>query len=186
MVELREQGIDIEVSVNLSALDLLEDDLPDYVASLLQEHNIAAAKLCLEVTESALMRDAEHSLANLHRFNRLGCALSVDDYGTGYSSLSQLKQLPVSELKIDKSFVLQLDQNKDDQFIVQSTIELGHSLGLSVTAEGVENEASGAILRSYGCDTLQGYFYSKPAPLPEFSLWVKNYLANVHSWSTNE
>lgn len=186
MVELREQGIDIEVSVNLSALDLLEDDLPDYVASLLQEHNIAAAKLCLEVTESALMRDAEHSLANLHRFNRLGCALSVDDYGTGYSSLSQLKQLPVSELKIDKSFVLQLDQNKDDQFIVQSTIELGHSLGLSVTAEGVESEASGAILRSYGCDTLQGYFYSKPAPLPEFSLWVKNYLANVHSWSANE
>lgn len=180
MVELRKQGIDIEVSVNLSALDLLEDDLPDYVASLLRENNIASSKLCLEVTESALMRDAEHSLANLHRFSGLGCALSVDDYGTGYSSLSQLKQLPVSELKIDKSFVLQLEQSKDDQFIVQSTIELGHSLGLSVTAEGVETEASGAILRGFGCDTLQGYFYSKPMPFPDFAPWVTAYLASVH------
>lgn len=107
----------------------------------------------------------------------LGVVLSIDDFGTGYSSLSQLKKLPVAELKIDKSFILNLDTNADDQLIVRSTIELGHTLGLSVTAEGVESMAIKQRLQDYGCDTAQGYLYSKPLPAAQFVDWIERHLA---------
>lgn len=160
------------LSVNLSALDLLDDDLPGYVQSLLTEKELPAQRLCLEITESAIMREAEKSLTNLERLRALGVSLSIDDFGTGYSSLSQLKKLPVEELKIDKSFILKLDQNEDDQLIVRSTIELGHTLGLKVTAEGVESAAIETKLLEWGCDRVQGFYYSKPLPLPEFLAWL--------------
>lgn len=121
------------------------------------------------------MRETEKSLLNLNRFKALGILLSIDDFGTGYSSLSQLKKLPVSELKIDKSFILNLAASEDDQLIVRSTIELGHTMGLSITAEGVESDEILVLLRQYGCDTAQGYFYSKPIPSAEFIMWVQNY-----------
>jgi len=178
---LLDEGIDITLSVNLSALDLLVDDLPQYLAEHLQIYRIPAEKLCLEITESAIMREAEKSLRNLKRFEALGVSLSIDDFGTGYSSLSQLKKLPVSELKIDKSFILNLDTSDDDKLIVRSTIDLGHTLGLSITAEGVETEAIKHLLKQYGCDTAQGYLYSKPLPDTAFVQWIHTYLAGLPS-----
>ena len=178
---LLDEKIKITCSVNLSALDLLVDDLPAYVAELLQSHKVPAENLYLEITESAIMREADKCLHNLRRLRDLGVTLSIDDFGTGYSSLSQLKKLPVSELKIDKSFILNLDTSADDQLIVRSTIDLGHTLGLSVTAEGVESEAIKALLKSYGCDTAQGYLYSKPLPAKDFILWVHQYLTELTS-----
>jgi diguanylate cyclase (GGDEF)-like protein len=178
---LLDEKIKITCSVNLSALDLLVDDLPAYVAELLQSHKVPAENLYLEITESAIMREADKCLHNLRRLRDLGVTLSIDDFGTGYSSLSQLKKLPVSELKIDKSFILHLDTNADDQLIVRSTIDLGHTLGLSITAEGVESEAIKALLKSYGCDTAQGYLYSKPLPAQDFIQWIHQYLAELES-----
>ncbi len=176
---LLDEGIDITLSVNLSALDLLIDDLPHYVAEHLESYRVPAERLCLEITESAIMREADKSLRNLKRFEALGVILSIDDFGTGYSSLSQLKKLPVSELKIDKSFIMNLDTSADDQLIVRSTIDLGHTLGLSVTAEGVESEAIKHILKQYGCDTAQGYLFSKPLPDKAFTQWIHHYLAGL-------
>lgn len=172
-------NLDIRLSVNLSAVDLLEDDLPDYIIYLLNTYHIPAEKLCLEVTESAVMREANKSLDNLYRLQAVGLVLSIDDFGTGYSSLSQLKKLPVSELKIDKSFILNMDTNADDQLIVRSTIDLGHTLGLSVTAEGVESAAIKDLLQVYGCDTAQGYLYSRPLPANAFNEWIRTYLAEL-------
>lgn len=178
---LLDEKINITCSVNLSALDLLLDDLPAYVAELLQSHRVPAENLYLEITESAIMREADKCLNNLRRLRDLGVTLSIDDFGTGYSSLSQLKKLPVSELKIDKSFILNLDSSADDQLIVRSTIDLGHTLGLSVTAEGVESEAIKELLKTYGCDTAQGYLYSKPLPAQDFIQWVHQYLSDLPS-----
>jgi diguanylate cyclase (GGDEF)-like protein len=177
--QLLDEKIKITCSVNLSALDLLVDDLPAYVAELLQSHKVPAENLYLEITESAIMREADKCLHNLRRLRDLGVTLSIDDFGTGYSSLSQLKKLPVSELKIDKSFILNLDTSADDQLIVRSTIDLGHTLGLSVTAEGVESEAIKVLLKQYGCDTAQGYLYSKPLPAKDFIQWVHQYLGEL-------
>ncbi len=182
IVQLRkmlDEKIKITCSVNLSALDLLVDELPAYVAELLQANRVPAENLYLEITESAIMREADKCLHNLQRLRSLGITLSIDDFGTGYSSLSQLKKLPVSELKIDKSFILNLDSNADDQLIVRSTIELGHTMGLSVTAEGVESEAIKTVLKQYGCDTAQGYLYSRPLPAADFTRWVHDYLEEL-------
>ena len=177
--QLLDEGIKLTCSVNLSALDLLVDDLPAYVAELLQVNRVPAKNLYLEITESAIMGEADKCLHNLQRLRDLGITLSIDDFGTGYSSLSQLKKLPVSELKIDKSFILNLTTSADDQLIVRSTIDLGHTLGLSVTAEGVESEEIKSLLKSYGCDTAQGYLYSKPLPARDFIQWVHQYLAEL-------
>lgn len=179
--KMLDKNINITLSVNLSSLDLLVDDLPDYVGELLLAHQVPARNLFLEITESAIMREADKCLHNLKRLESLGVILSIDDFGTGYSSLSQLKKLPVSELKIDKSFILNLDTSDDDKLIVRSTIELGHTLGLSVTAEGVETEAVKAILVSYGCDTAQGYLYSRPLPSEKFMQWVDEYFLGLAS-----
>lgn len=162
----------LSLSVNLSALDLMDGQLPDYIAGLLGEFNLSPGRLWLEVTESAVMQEAERSLDTMGRLQALGVVLSIDDFGTGYSSLSQLKKLPVTELKIDKSFVLNLDQSEDDQLIVRSTIDLGHTLGLSITAEGVESRAIEDLLVSYGCERGQGFYYSKPLPAAEFEQWL--------------
>ncbi len=169
------QGVELAMAVNLSAYDLSHDDLPNYVNDLLTEFDLSSNELILEVTESAVMEDPEQALNVLHRFKSSGIKLAIDDYGTGYSSLSQLTSMPVDELKIDMSFVLKLDQNKDDQAIVRSTIEMGHNLGLTIVAEGVENRASWAILEEYGCDKLQGYYICKPQSSSDFVKWFKDY-----------
>jgi len=177
--ELCASGLPLKMSVNLSAMDLLVADLPDYIAGLLHDGQVAPDHLCLEITESAIMREADKCLDNLQRLRDLGLIISIDDFGTGYSSLSQLKKLPVTELKIDKSFILNLDTSADDQLIVRSTIDLGHTLGLTVTAEGVETQAIKERLQDFGCDTAQGYLYSKPLPAKAFSEWLETYLASL-------
>jgi len=171
----RAQGLDLGVAVNLSAMDLMDADLPDFVQSCLRQHQVPAPRLILEVTEGALMRDVEYAIRMLHRLRAGGVRLSIDDFGTGYSSLAQLKRMPVDELKIDKSFVMQMTEESDDAVIVRSTIELGHNMGLSVIAEGVENDVSLGLLQRYRCDMVQGYFFSPPLDSGALVAWCRRY-----------
>ena len=171
--EWRRQGVDLGLAVNLSAMDLMDADLPDYLHDCLQRHGVPAHKLILEVTEGALMRDVEYAIRMLQRLRDGGMRLAIDDFGTGYSSLAQLKRMPVDELKIDKSFVMQLVDGSDDAVIVRSTIELGHNMGLSVIAEGVEDDNAMALLRSYRCDMVQGYLFSPPLEEGELLDWCR-------------
>lgn len=170
-VAWRTDGIPIAVGVNLSAHDFLRDDFVTHLARICESHGAEPSDLVLEITESATIFDVERSISYMDDLRGRGFKLSMDDFGTGYSSLSQLKLLPLDELKIDKSFVLALDSSKEDRQIVKSTIELGHNLEMRVVAEGVENDASLAILKQMGCDAVQGYFLSKPMPANKFVLW---------------
>ncbi|MGE0858594.1 MAG: putative bifunctional diguanylate cyclase/phosphodiesterase [Gammaproteobacteria bacterium] len=166
-------GLDVRVSINLSALDLADDELPAKLERALAAHDLAPRQLGLEVTESAVMRDPGTALAVLARLRAAGFGLAIDDFGTGYSSLAQLKRMPVEELKIDKSFVLHLTEDAEDAVIVKSTIDLAHTLGLKVVAEGVENQAAWHTLRHFGCDLAQGYFIAKPLPPAEFEHFLR-------------
>ena len=165
-------GLDVSVSINLSARDLMNAELPVYFAALLKTHGCRPDRICLEITESAVLDDPRHALDNLKRLEATGCKLSLDDYGTGYSSLSYLKRMPVCELKIDRSFVQNMVNDPNDTVIVRSTIDLAHNLGLRVVAEGVENEAILSQLCLLGCDQAQGYHFSKPVSAADFETWV--------------
>jgi EAL domain-containing protein (putative c-di-GMP-specific phosphodiesterase class I) len=156
------------VSVNLSARDLMDAELPARLDRILVAHGVPARAFCLEITESAIMDDPQRALSTLNALSAAGFKLSIDDFGTGYSSLAYLKQLPVDELKIDKSFVMGMERGEDDAKIVRSTIDLAHNLGLSVVAEGVENGAILARLAALDCDEAQGYHISRPVPVPDF------------------
>jgi len=169
----QDAGIDIIVAINLSARDLTNRRLPDQIGKLLETHGIAAQRIVLEITESAIMEDKDNAMAVLTALHKMGHTLSIDDYGTGYSSMAYLKALPVQEIKIDKSFVLNLATNKEDEILVRSTIDLGHNLGLKVTAEGVEDEESLNILNKYGCDTGQGYFISRPMTVEDIEAFYR-------------
>ncbi len=171
--EWREKGLDLAVAVNLSTNDLLNRELPGRLLKLLKAHDLSSTLLKLEVTESAIMHDMARALEVLDMLSAMGIALSIDDYGTGYSSLSYIKKLPVGEIKIDKSFVLNLAKSEEDNILVRSTIDLGHNLGLSVTAEGVEDAESVERLREYGCDVLQGYHIARPLPAQELEAFLK-------------
>ncbi|TDK28442.1 EAL domain-containing protein [Luteimonas aestuarii] len=171
----RREGVDLGLAVNLSAMDLMDADLPDFILDRLRRHGVPAGKLILEVTEGALMRDIDYAIRMLLRLKACGIRLAIDDFGTGYSSLAQLKRMPVDELKIDKSFVMQLAEGSDDAVIVRSTIELGHNMGLSVIAEGVENEAAMTLLRSYRCDMVQGYLFSAPLDADALLSWCRRH-----------
>ncbi|MCC4601976.1 putative bifunctional diguanylate cyclase/phosphodiesterase [Xanthomonas melonis] len=177
----RAQGLELGMAINLSALDLSDPGLPDYVRARLEQYAVPAQSVTLELTESALMRDVESALHMLHQLRSVGVRLSIDDFGTGYSSLAQLKRMPVNELKIDKSFVMQLAEGTDDAFIVRSTIDLGHKLGLSVIAEGVENDAALTLLRGYGCDMVQGYLYAPPLEQAALVAWCLRQLGTSAS-----
>jgi diguanylate cyclase (GGDEF)-like protein len=169
----RREGIDLTVAVNLSALDLFDSELPTFISGLLSEAALPPAKLLLEITESAIMKDAAYAQRILTDLKRRGICLAIDDFGTGYSSLAHLKRLPVDELKIDKSFVQNLSESaSDDAVIVRSTIELGHNMGLVVIAEGVETAESWRMLARLGCDMAQGYYMSPPLPAGEFGTWL--------------
>jgi EAL domain-containing protein (putative c-di-GMP-specific phosphodiesterase class I) len=168
-----DKGVELQVAINVSALDLDNEGFADQVAAVLQAHNINPVSLAVEVTESALMINPARSLRSLHRLRDMGISLAVDDYGTGYSSLAMLKSLPVQDLKIDKSFVLELTEGSDDAVIVRSTIELAHNMGLKVIAEGVENAVSLEWLRALGCDTAQGYFISRPIAALDLETWLQ-------------
>jgi diguanylate cyclase (GGDEF)-like protein len=171
------QHLMVQLSVNISADDLLDEELPGYIATLLANAEIEPQALCLEITESSVMKDEQQGHAMLARLKGIGLRLAVDDFGTGYSSLSQLKRMPVDELKIDKSFVLNLDHSDDDAVIVHSTIELGHNMGLEVVAEGVENRDALMLLESFGCDMIQGFLLGKPMSATELAVWARAWLA---------
>ncbi len=168
----RDAGLDIQIAVNVSAASLHHKPLPDKITELLQRYNVAADRLKLEITESAIMSDPGYAMILLTYLNKLGISLSIDDFGTGYSSLAYLSRLPVKCIKIDKSFVIGMLNNEDDEVIVRSTIDLSHNLRLTVTAEGVEHAETLEKLNAYGCDRAQGFFISHPLPAAEFTRWL--------------
>ncbi|GGX80905.1 hypothetical protein GCM10007160_05150 [Litchfieldella qijiaojingensis] len=169
------QGRPLQVAINVSAEDAMDDTLASHLLQMLDRYRLPTDRLGLEVTESTIMKEPELATRLLGELRRTGMALAVDDYGTGYSSLAQLKRLPVQELKIDKSFIVKLDEHGDDGIIVRSTIELGHNLGLKVTAEGVETAHSQALLKRLGCDYLQGYQISRPLSCDQVLDWLDDY-----------
>jgi diguanylate cyclase (GGDEF)-like protein len=160
----REDDIRLELSVNLSAKQLQQPNLAMEIAEVLKKTGLAPINLKLEITESVAMSDAEGMLARLHELKALGVKLAIDDFGTGYSSLSYLKRFPVDTLKIDRSFVSGLGQNAEDTAIVQAVVTMAHTVGLTVTAEGVETTEITDHLQGLGCDLAQGYYFAKPLP----------------------
>jgi diguanylate cyclase (GGDEF)-like protein len=166
------QGMEIPVAVNLSPRSLLDRQLPDIVADLLSSHGVPASFLKLELTESFMMADSGRSNAVLDSLSEIGVGLSIDDFGTGYSSLSHLKQVPIDEIKIDRSFVSAMNVNAHDRMIVRATVELGRNLGLRTVAEGVEDRETFDRLADLGCDEAQGYYIARPMPLEDFGRWL--------------
>ena len=157
------------ISINLSARNLHDETLPKQVARLIRHWKIIPEQICLEITETAMMADPEHARELLEELDRLGVKISIDDFGTGYSSLTYLKKLPVDEIKIDKSFVMNMNNSENDASIIRATVGLAHDLGLTVVAEGVENQASQDALKQMGCEIAQGYHICKPAPAEEIT-----------------
>ncbi len=170
--EWNQRGLRVLMSLNISAEDLHDIGLATRVSRLLAHYAVPAEQLIFEITESAVMANPDIALKVLHSLRACGISLSVDDFGTGYSSLAQLKRMPVQELKIDQSFVRELDDASEDSVIVRSTIEMSHSLGLKVVAEGVEFERSLRLLQKWKCDTAQGYLISRPLTASAFEAWV--------------
>jgi diguanylate cyclase (GGDEF)-like protein/PAS domain S-box-containing protein len=169
------QGLDLPVSVNISARNLHDPQLVEQVTTLLDEKDLGPRALALEITESAVMSDPQRAAEMLRVLQSKGVDLSVDDFGTGYSSLVYLTKLPVNELKIDKSFVLGMAARKEeDTVIVRSTNDLGHNLGLKVVAEGVEDERTFDMLASFGCDAAQGYFMARPMAPGDLDAWLRD------------
>jgi EAL domain-containing protein (putative c-di-GMP-specific phosphodiesterase class I) len=167
----RDEGIDVTMAVNISAHSLGEaSNLPDTVAELTETWGTAPHRLTLELTESALIEATAPAI--LARLHDMGQKVSIDDFGTGYSSLAYLQRLPVDEIKIDRSFITSLATATDDEVIVRSTIDLAHNLGLTVVAEGIENESVLTMLIGYGCDSAQGFFFSRPCTAEEFTAWL--------------
>lgn len=173
LVALQKKGYDLTMAVNLSARNLHDMELPASILALLAESGVAPQDLILEITESAVMTNPSNGLTILTELDRMGVTLAIDDFGTGYSSLAYLKRLPVDELKIDKSFVTDMEENDNDAVIVRSTIDLAHNLGLKVTAEGVETRGAWDLLEILGCDNSQGYFMGRPMPAEKLEAWLQ-------------
>jgi EAL domain-containing protein (putative c-di-GMP-specific phosphodiesterase class I) len=167
-----DDGIALSVAVNLSARCLTEPDLVERVGRALQRHGVPGELLTLELTEGSVVDDSVRSSTVLADLHALGLRLSMDDFGTGYSSLSQLRQLPIDEVKIDKSFVLGMSTSQGESFIARSIIELAHNLGLRVVAEGVEDEVTRKLLADMGCDKLQGFLVSRPLSDDRLEGWL--------------
>ncbi len=165
-------GDEVKIALNVSSRDLLNPNLADIVENALQANNVPASSLCLEITESALMDDPDKARAMVMRLYGLGVRISIDDYGTGYSSLAYVANLPVGELKIDRTFVSNMLESMEDAAIVRSTIELGHYLQMDVVAEGIEQKAEMDRLREFGCDYIQGYLICKPLRSSEVLGWL--------------
>jgi predicted signal transduction protein with EAL and GGDEF domain len=168
-----DRGLRISAAVNISVRSLSDESFPDRVAARLERHRVPAELLTLELTESGVMADPQRALPVLRRLHALGVVLAVDDFGTGYSSLAYLRQLPVDEVKIDKSFVLGMGSDLGDLAVVRSIVELGHSLGLIVVAEGVEEDIARDQLAEMGCDVAQGYLISRPLSETRLEAWLQ-------------
>ena len=167
-----QRGMRVPIAINLSVKDLLDESLTKKVEALLNGRTLTPDLLEFEITETVLMENPERALDILAALNALGIKLAIDDFGTGYSSLAYIKKLPVNAVKIDKSFVVDMTQNKDAALIVRTIIDLAHNLGMRVVAEGVETQATWDQLAAYGCDEAQGYFISHPLPAGQFEQWA--------------
>jgi diguanylate cyclase (GGDEF)-like protein/PAS domain S-box-containing protein len=172
-----EDGLTLAVAVNVSTRNLIDLDFPEQVGALLAKWGIGPELLELEITESAIVADMFRMRGVLERLGAMGLRLSVDDFGTGYTSLGYLRRLPISELKIDRSFVSHMATSEEDAVIVRSTIDLGRNLGLGVVAEGVEDAEVLEALRELGCDVAQGYLLSRPIPAVELTAWLSAFTA---------
>ena len=172
---LENAGLTLDISVNLSMWDLQDAQLSTRILQLLEQHGLPAKRLNLEITESAVMNDPTRARETLTELSKMGIKLDIDDYGTGFSSLAYLKMLPVNGLKIDKSFVIDMQEDENDNTIVQSTIDLAHNLKLIVIAEGVESAEALDSLKQYRCDLAQGYFIAHPMPASKLKPWCDNY-----------
>jgi diguanylate cyclase (GGDEF)-like protein/PAS domain S-box-containing protein len=170
----RENGVDLPVAVNLSVRNLYDVELPGWLGQQLADRGVDAGMLVLEITETELMDDPLYAMEVLGKLKALGAAASIDDFGTGYSSLAYLKNLPIDELKIDRSFVGMMVSDESDLTIVRSIIDLSHNLGLDVVAEGVEDAETLEQLSEMGCDRAQGYFLSRPVPADELLVWIRD------------
>jgi diguanylate cyclase (GGDEF)-like protein len=168
----REAGIELAVSVNLSTRDLIDVGLPEEISALLDQIGVPGRLLELEITEGVIMADPLRARGVISRLREMGVNVAIDDFGMGYSSLGYLRQLPVKDLKIDKSFVISMMDDQDDLVIVQSTIDLAHNLGLTVVAEGVETDEAWRRLRALGCDVAQGWLIGRPLPAADFANWL--------------
>ncbi|MDQ1688317.1 MAG: hypothetical protein QOK42_1292 [Frankiaceae bacterium] len=168
------QGLSVQVAVNVSMRDLHDDTFVAFLGSRLAAYSVPGHRLVLEITEGTLMADADRVATMLDELNQLGVTISLDDFGTGYSSLVHLRRLPVSEIKIDRSFVMRMDVDDDDATIVRSIIDLGDALGLRVVAEGVETESAWQALAKMGCDFAQGWYLSKALPASEATAWLRD------------
>jgi len=164
----------MRVAVNLSPQTLMHPDFKEKIDQVIKDESDGEL-LTFEITENLFLSEFDRLAEVLDHVCALGVELSIDDYGTGYSSLSRLRRLPVSELKIDQTFIREMVDNKDDQAVVHSTIELAHNLGLSVVAEGVENKSALDLLTRLGCDTIQGFLISRPLPAEKFNALIDEY-----------
>jgi diguanylate cyclase (GGDEF)-like protein len=168
----RAEGIDVGVAVNLSSRSLVDPDLVSSIHAALRAADLPASMLTLEITESAFVDSTTEMVRVMEDLRDLGVRLCIDDFGTGYSTMAYLKNLPVDELKIDRAFVFELESDSRDIAIVRAIIELAHSLGLSVVAEGVESDAAGRMLTALRCDVAQGYGLCRPAPASQITGWL--------------
>lgn len=169
----RGQGLDLTIAINISALNLQDPTFPTDLAEVMAKHQVDPARFELEVSETAIMTDPLRAVQNITKLHSMGLQILIDDFGTGYSSMAYLKKLLVAKIKIDKSFVIDMHRNQEDEIIVRSTVDLGHNLGLKVIAEGVETQAAWDKLKRLGCDSAQGYFMGKPLPPSELHQWIE-------------
>ena len=172
---LHRRGMPITIAVNISTHNLRDDRLKPLVKKLLQRTGVEGRFLCLEVTETVMVQDIQHAEGVLCALHSLGIKISIDDFGTGFSSLAYLNRLPVDEIKVDRSFVMPMLENHSERTIVASIIQLAHTLGCRVVAEGVENTETFELLKTMGCDIIQGYLLTAPRPLNEIEHWLENY-----------
>jgi diguanylate cyclase (GGDEF)-like protein len=170
----RDKGLRMRVAINLSAHQMRQDDIVERITEALNRHKIHPSLLTCEITETAAMEDTKATQETFRRLGELGTHLSIDDFGTGYSSLSYLRKLPAEELKIDRSFIMDLEHSADARAVVDAVIKLAHALGLKVVAEGVENQRQHQILVDMSCDELQGFLFAKPMSARALQLWAIN------------
>jgi len=168
----QQQGLRFRASMNVSTRDLYSGDIVSHLSARLAEHRVPAGQIQLEVTESALLADPNRVLATMTHLSTLGVDISLDDFGTGYSSLQHLRKLPLTEIKIDRSFVGGMARNSDDAAIVRSTVELARALGLRAVAEGVEDAYTWQLLAEAGCTLAQGWYTARPMPADQVPLWL--------------
>lgn len=169
----RSEGINVTMAVNLSMWNLDTPELPEQIAGLLKSTEVPSGQLEFEITESAIMDDPQRAMRTLKAIRDLGVHFAIDDFGTGYSSMAHLKKMPVSSIKIDKSFTQNMESDNDSAVIVRTIIDLGHNLGLKVVAEGVESLAAKEMLVEFRCDEAQGYYFSRPVSAADVSRLIR-------------